>query len=302
MKKTFLITVSAMLLLFCACNNKSAKVEVVAESIENEDSVKYQRFDSISNALKSARKFENCNKVIANFYKYRNEDSLLVGIENFSFMDMEFLDTLLIFNFEKGTVKKVKRENDNNVNYSNYIKGFPTEKTVTGDFNGDGRKETLKVENYELLLNQYDSVELKKEINGSKFAYFRKGFDSFYFTSSDKKVPNLEVWGEMTFTIKNLRDLDGDGGDEIGFLYGKSTSNCHYFNVFTLKNNKWELLIENIPLTYDMRSTGVIPVEKDPKNKGVILIRYDSDMGSYYSSSYVIEESVKISELLKNIK
>ena len=294
MKKNFLITVSAMLLLFCACNNKSAKVEVVAESIENEDSVKYQRFDSISNALKSAREFESCNKVIANFYKYRNEDSLFVGIEDYGYFDMLYSDTLLIFNFEKGTVKKVKREKEY-CGY-NYIKGFPTEKTVTGDFNGDGRKETLRVEDYELLFNQCDSAELKREINGSRFIYFHKEFDSFYFTSSDKQIPDFKAWGSMNFMIKNEGDLDGDGGDEIGISFGGGRIPDYY--IYTLKNNKWEELIRLGGFTDDMRNTGIIPIEKDPKRKEVIVIRQPTD-DLYFATPYVIEESVKISELKK---
>jgi hypothetical protein len=296
MKKNLLITIGSLFLLIgmfiFTANNRSAKVE---ESTQDNESVECQIVDSILKKYIEVHLYEmeELKEVIANFYKYKSEDSLFVGIEYYSFLNMQYSDTLLIFNFEQGTVKKVKREDDRNVNYSNYIKGFPREKTVTGDFNGDGRKETLRVENYELLLNQYDSVELKREINGSRFMYFKKEHD-FYFTSSDKRTPNLEVFGTMDFTIKNLGDIDGDSGDEIGFLYGKTTSNIHWYRVFTLKNNRWKILVKDVPLTYDMRSTGIIPVEKDPKHKGVLLIRSMSINSSYYSAAYVIEESWKV--------
>ena len=319
MNKNILITISAVLLLIgiSACGNRSGKVEEILpinddiayiSALQYIDSVLHEKFIADSLALNTESfeclslnsESENLNKVIANFHKYKDEERLFEGLEEcFGSFDMMFTDTLLIFNFEKGTVKKVqrKKEKDVGVNCFNYIMGFPTSKTIIGDFNGDGKKESLMVENYESLLNQYDSVELKSD---SSFVYFAKEFD-FNFVFSDKTIPKLKGWGCMDYTIKNEGDLDGDGGDEIGFLACKTAGSLQFYQVYTLKSNKWKRLIA-APLTLDMRSTGIIPVEKDPKQKGIILIRYDSDMGSYSSASYIIEESVKISELLKSMK
>jgi len=220
------------------------------------------------------------DKIIANFYKYRNEDSLSAETENLGcWLCMCSLDTFFVFNFEKGTIKKVKKHYENTLNddivpfYVNYIKGFPTERTITGDFNGDGKKETLMVGD---IIEQDDY-----------------GVGSFYFVFSDKTIPKLKVSSNLDYTIKNEGDLDGDSRDEIGFLYGWGTSTCRSYTVFTLKNNKWKKMIEYVPLTYDMRETGIVPVEKDTEQEGVILIRSAEKDASCMATPYIVEKSLK---------
>ena len=100
----------------------------------------------------------------------------------------------------------------------------------------------------------------------------------------------------MGYTIKNEGDLDGDGGDEIGFLYAWTASGCRNYTVFTLKNNKWYILIDGVASSYDMRAMGIIPVEKDPEQDGVILLCSSNDY-TCSISSYIIEKSVTIKDL-----
>ena len=105
MKNNVFITISTILLIvFCACNNRSAKIE---ESIETTETTKYQIPDSI---------LIDYNKVIDNFYKYRNEDSLLVGTTLYYWQQcFYYMDSLLIFNFDKGTIQKVEKPRNNNM-------------------------------------------------------------------------------------------------------------------------------------------------------------------------------------------
>jgi len=295
MLKIKLIIAFYSLILFLSCNNSKSKQN---EINANKSTIYIQTEEQEANidmiieipadesqeglihfALPQNTSFKD---VIANFYKYRDEKRLFEGLDVFEvnyYMTLASSDTLLIFNFDKGTVKGVKKKYDyDGGDYVNYIKGFPTDPTITGDFNGDGRRDSLMIDNFEQLLPKYDKI------------------DGFSFAFSDNTIPKLEVCGNLNYTIKNEGDLDGDGGDEIGFLYGWDTSACRTYNVFTLKNNKWYRLIEEVGLTYDVRATGIVPVEKDPEQDDVILIRTAKDI-TCNSSSYVIEKSVNIKDL-----
>jgi hypothetical protein len=291
MKKNFLIAVGAGLLLIatliCACSSRSAKVEVVQEeavvseveieNIQDDENTEYIIPDSI---------LLDYNKIIDNFYKYRSEDSLFVGTSEYCWSCFYYMDFLLIFNFDKGTIQKVKKSycsRDSIGYYVNYIKGFPTERSITGDFNGNGKIDTMEMD--------FDAIWEK--IHKEKIDVI--SLDGFDFIFSDKTIPKLEVWGNPCYTIKNEGDLDGDGGDEIGFLYGWDVSGCRSYTVFTLKNNKWEMLIEGVFLPEVMRMMGIVPVEKDPEQEGVILVRSAYEMTCCACTPpYIIEKSLKV--------
>jgi len=298
--KNFLFSATILLLCLSCSNNKSKQLtsgvpvnqgSTITISVQPEEIV-VKNDTTIENQL-SMTCFEipedsYFKDVITNFHKYRKEERLFKGLEmredslgegwigGPTILDLQFSDTLLILNFDKGTVRGVKRSSDEEDPnpYSNYIKGFPTERTITGDFNGDGKKDSLMVENIELLLHYHKEVE------------------NLNFIFSDKSIPDLEVWGCLDYTIKNEGDLDGDGGDEIGFLYCKGSSGCHFYNVFTLKNNTWSILIEDIELTRDMRRTGITPVENDSEQEGVILVRSSATDAVCCCTPYVIEKCI----------
>ena len=126
------------------------KVERVEALLSKDDFIIDFRGDTIF-GFKSKNDYNThfYNKVIANFFKYKDEEGLFEGIHNaYNWSHMSY-DGLLIFNFEKGTVKKKKIiETKNNGFYINYIAGFPTDRTITGDFNGDGIKDSLMIEDY----------------------------------------------------------------------------------------------------------------------------------------------------------
>jgi hypothetical protein len=276
----FLLPVIILLFVSCKPRTKQAELLNVADEIHEDESIgNFAYFDIPENSF-----FEG---VIANFHKYRDPERMYEGLQEYdadgdliggvNYIDLAYSDTLLIFNFDKGTVKGILRGEGR---YSIYIKGFPTERTIIGDFNGDGKIDSLMVENFESLLQKYHYCEVEEDFN---------------LIFSDKTIPKLPVWGCLDYTIRNEGDLDGDGGDEIGFLAIPGSSNC--YTVFTLKNNKWHYLIEDIELTRDMRATGIVPVEKDPEQEGVILVRSTSGGGNCSKTDFVIEQSVKIKDL-----
>jgi len=223
--------------------------------------------------------------MLANVFKYKNEKQLFKGLERYQTINLYHIVGGLVINFEKGTVKEINGNYNSNSNlerYVNYIKGFPTDKTITGDFNGDGKIDSLMVENYDSLSQKYPD---DMEDNG------------FNFIFSDKKIPKLHVIGTLDYTIKNEGDLNGDGKDEIGFLYGWGVSGCRTYQVFTLKNNKWINIIKGYgDSTEDMRAIGIVPVEKDSEQKGVILIRSAAKDAPCCCGldSYIVEKSLKL--------
>jgi hypothetical protein len=326
--------------------NPEQETDMAIEIPENET----QQADLVYFEIPQNSSFQG---VISNFYKYKDENRLFEGLDtniNYYFT-LADSDTLLIFNFEKGTVKEIngrwdkKRDERWNhienyiedfppyffnciknyikgfpTDYVNYIKGFPTERTISGDFNGDRKIDTLMLDNQHLMLeNQYDKLvkelmllvssratkeaprykELREKTYKLSELSLQEG--EFEFVFSDKTIPGLKVVSNFEYTIKNEGDLDGDGGDEIGFLYGWGTSACRSYTVYTLKNNKWYRLIEDIESTYDMREMGIVPVEKDPEQEGVILIR-SSEVLCCIVSAFVVEKPIKIKDLKKYMK
>jgi hypothetical protein len=265
----FIIVGTILLIIFCACNKRSA---TVIESTQSNESIECQIIGSV---------LLDYYRIIDNFYKYRNEDSLFVGTSHHP-QCLVCMDSLLIFNFDKGTIQKVEKpryDRNSGGEYINYIKGFPTTHKITGDFNGNGKIDTV-------IGEDLDWETIRENDLGNSI-------DGFSLVFSDKTIPKLKVFGNIFYTIKNEGDLDGDGRDEIGFMYGWGTSNCRSYNVYTLKNKKWKRLIEDVPLTYDMRAIGILPVEKDPEQEGVILVRSAIEY-CCSEASFIIEKSLKV--------
>jgi hypothetical protein len=321
------IFLSIAVVLFCfSCKSKTKQevsiinpeqeIDMAIEIPENET----QQADLVYFEIPQNSSFQD---VIANFYKYKDGNRLFEGLDIY-YRTLAYSDTLLIFNFEKGTVRGVNRKwgerQDERWNYVNYIKGFPTDCTISGDFNGDRKIDTLMLDNQHLMLeNQYDKLvkelmllvssratkedprykELSEKIY--KWEELSTGGGEFEFVFSDKTISGLKVISNFAYTIKNEGDLDGDGSDEIGFLAGAGAGNCRSYTVYSLKNNKWYRLIENIESTYDTREIGIIPVEKDPEQEGVILIR-SSEVLCCIVSAFVVEKPIKIKDLKKYMK
>lgn len=117
---------------------------------------------------------------------------------------------------------------------------------IQGDFNGDGKKETL-TEHY---ASSADGKETNKfydsTINEDQFmALIHQKLSYVYLSCSDKKIDTLDLEaGEQVLGIaylKNEGDLDGDGGDEISFVRDWADwSNMNSVSIYTLKKGLWK--------------------------------------------------------------
>jgi len=119
---------------------------------------------------------------------------------------------------------------------------------ITGDFDGDGKREQL--------IEHYFSLRDNKETN--KFYEGLEDYDdaielaveknTYVFLSSDNSlIDTLRIIkGGQVFGIsylKNEGDIDGDGGDEISYVVDWADwSNLNTWHIMTFKNGKWKEL------------------------------------------------------------
>ena len=98
-----------------------------------------------------------------------------------------------------------------------------------GDFNGDGISDFANVISPEIISTSNDVVECKGECNS-------------VITFSNKDLENITIKGAYKSQLENLKDLNSDGADEIGFWDIKPTTKSLY--VFDATNGN--LLTEPI--------------------------------------------------------
>ena len=112
---------------------------------------------------------------------------------------------------------------------------------VTGDFNGDGKKDTL-------LENYTDSSQTKEVAKyDAAFDYFDSWFladrlhKQSFLSSTDSSFQKL-AGGVLGFIyIENCGDVTGDGVDDLFVVpHHGGASNCVSGFIYTLKNNAWK--------------------------------------------------------------
>ncbi len=103
-----------------------------------------------------------------------------------------------------------------------------------------------------------------------------------YIQFSDQSVPVIKLENCIGGTPVNEGDLNGDGFDEIGILPSWWTSCWHEYKVYTLKNNKWEYLVDPFTTHCNQWDEGVDAISKDKSKAGYVTIRYSefTDEGS----------------------
>ena len=154
------------------------------------------------------------------------------------------------------TTKKIENTSENKKqtkeivdSISNKIKPiFGYRFIITGDFDGDGKKEKL-IEHYFSSLDKketnkfYDSLpkyEMLVELTTKKKPYSfvlsdNKSIDTLYI-SSNEQLLGLSY-------LKNEGDLNGDGTDEVSYVVNWADwSNLNTWHLMTYKNKKWQEL------------------------------------------------------------
>ncbi len=148
--------------------------------------------------------------------------------------------------------------------------------TIKGDFNGDREKEYV----YSIVIVNEDKGVI---IDDEKYNYI---------TFSNSSIPPIET-EYLISHLTNEGDLNGDGTDEIGFLIG-SISNWQTYNVYSLRNNKWKIIVSETVFAPDINDKTEL-VKIHPKKKGYLLIQTtDWIENDTFSGNMTVEKLVKI--------
>ena len=135
----------------------------------------------------------------------------------------------------------------------NFLFSQTSDVKIEGDFNGDGKKEFA----YATVSDCSDECEG----NCITIIHF-----------SDEKIKPITIKNAKNGDIYNLKDLNNDGADEIGFYPNWCTSCWHSFYVYTFKNNESKFLVKPIPTHCSQWEENKFPIEKDPLKKGFVRI------------------------------
>lgn len=116
---------------------------------------------------------------------------------------------------------------------------------LTGDFDGDGKKEKLIEHFYSLLDNKetnkfYDSLS-----NYNQLVALTEKKEPYSFVSSDnRRIDTLHISTDDQLLglsyLKNEGDLNGDGTDEVSYVIDWADwSSWNTWHLVTYKNKKW---------------------------------------------------------------
>lgn len=137
---------------------------------------------------------------------------------------------------------------------------------LTGDFDGDGKKEKLIEHFYSLLDNKetnkfYDSLS-----NYNQLVALTEKKEPYSFVSSDnRRIDTLHISTDDQLLglsyLKNEGDLNGDGTDEVSYVIDWADwSSWNTWHLVTYKNKKWTELysfpiwdwqLPNLPETFN---------------------------------------------------
>ena len=119
-------------------------------------------------------------------------------------------------------------------------------KGILGDYNGDGKKEYA-----------YSKVsDCSDDCSG-------KCITTVYF--SDKNLKPFTIKNAKNGDLYNLKDLNDDGKDELGFYPNWCTSCWQSFYVYTIKKDGFKYLVDPIVTHCIQWNDDKLPIEKGKK-------------------------------------
>lgn len=165
---------------------------------------------------------------------------------------------ILLCSCHEQTSTITENTNDTTTNIK-IIPAIPDSTTkITGDFNGDGKKENAWVVNP--ALNQ-DSSSCKGDCN-------------IQIHFSDTTMPIVSIQNAINGELNLLGDLNQDGKDEFGILPGNFTGCWNEYHVYTWHVNDWIEAVNSFPVHCIQWGDHFPPVSKDSTRKGYAKIYY----------------------------
>jgi hypothetical protein len=176
------------------------------------------------------------------------------------------------------------------------LRKFGERLNITGDFDGDGIKDTV----FESYISEFTGKETYKILDSTDWeenmGLVIKNAPIARLYSNIKTVDTFIVTDELQQIgisfMENLGDLNNDKGDEIGYIIDwADESNLNHYHILTLsKNKKWKELF-NFPINesvnyepeYLFKNLSIV------KKTGPNQIKY-----KFYSDSATVEEAVKV--------
>ena len=155
----------------------------------------------------------------------------------------------------------------------------PNEKAnenIMGDFNGDGKSETI-----------FMVPPVEDTLTKDAFQECIGGCNS-YLVSSDPAMNILKVHNNLGGEIKNIGDLDGDGGDDIMVYpsWWQSNWNAYRIYSFNQKTNQWSYLIEPVSIFANELEKKISFVKKSKQPGFVSAYNSTTDIDGVVSSNY----------------
>lgn len=149
------------------------------------------------------------------------------------------IDTLLLDHLTKAQFEETSRTISSN---AKPVLGYRF--IISGDFDGDGKKESLIEHFYSKLDNKPTNKFYENLPDYNKLITLLCLKQPMSFLNSDnKRIDTLHIDGYTNFGLsylKNEGDLNGDGTDEVSYVVDwADRSNSNAWNLVTYKNNKW---------------------------------------------------------------
>jgi ketosteroid isomerase-like protein len=289
-----IFTIFTVFLLF-SCNNNSKKNQADSEQNQSTDFKELVQDWNDAHNNKDFDKFIELYNADVNFYQTNltaeeckeKKESLLNKSKDFeqTIKDLEIVEinkneykcsfiktstingdsfdypSYLIFTKSK-TGWKISAESDL-ITDENIEKMYLSKRGISGDYNSDGALEYMWL------------IKPKFPDNQNENSYGEcVGDCNCTIEFSNKKIPPIELEMCIGGYPVNEGDLNDDGSDEIGILPDWWTSYWKAYFVYTLKNGKWEYLVEPISTYYNQWQEGVDVINKTPNKEGYVTINY----------------------------